>query len=148
MVMEANFYQVHLGDFFVAPGMLNHLNILHGGVLLKHCDSTVGVLANRYSHSRVLTVAINQFEFKRPAHVEDHIWFRITLLKTGRHSMNFLAEVFSQGITQGDPVKIGEGIMVFVAVNQALRPVKIPPYQVTDTDHQTKINAIIDKFGV
>ncbi|RRK10907.1 hypothetical protein D1831_04955 [Lactiplantibacillus garii] len=146
--MKNAFYQVEMGDFFVSSGMLNHLNILHGGVLLKHCDSTVGVLANRYSQSRVLTVAIKNFNFACPAHVGDHIWFRVTLLKTGHHSMTFAVSIFSQGFEDSTATKIGEGLMVFVAVSEKLRPVLVKPYVVTDAEQQTKLNELMSKFDV
>lgn len=145
--MEQTYYQVDMGDFFVESGMLNHLNILHGGVLLKHCDSTVGVLANRYSQSRVVTVAIKQFNFTRPAHVADRVWFRITLLKTGHHSMTFYTEIFSQSF-EGQPVKIGDGVLVFVAVDRELQPVTITTMPALAADQQTYVDAVRTKFAI
>lgn len=146
--MEQTFYQVDMGDFFVESGMLNHLNILHGGILLKHCDSTVGVLANRYSHSRVVTVAIKHFNFSKPAHVADRVWFRVTLLKTGHHSMTFYTEIFRQGFEEQVPTKIGDGILVFVAVDAQLKPSLIAPFTITDADQQSQVTAIMQKFNL
>ncbi|MFC6165039.1 acyl-CoA thioesterase [Lactiplantibacillus dongliensis] len=146
--MEKNtFYQVESGDFFVDADMLNHLNILHGGVLVKHCDSTIGLLANRYTHSRVLTVAIKEFNFAKPAHVGDHISFSVTLLKTSRHTMTFHVEVRRQTY-DSDPVAIGNGIFIFIAVNADLKPIPVPAYTVQDPEQQAFIKQIREEFAV
>ncbi|MCT3064523.1 hypothetical protein C6Y11_00810 [Lactiplantibacillus pentosus] len=142
ILMDNSFYQVESGDFYVEPGMLNHLKILHGGVLLKQCDSTVGLLANEYTHSRVLTVAIKQFNFTKPGHVGDHIWFRTTLLKTSRHTMTFFTEVLKRDI-DNNAEKVGEGVLIFVAVDDKLRPIEVAPYYIKDMTQQRDVEQLI-----
>lgn len=144
---ENAFYQVEAGDFFVGPDMLNHLNILHGGVLVKHCDSTVGLIANRYTQSRVLTVAIKTFNFMQPARVGDHISFSVTLLKTGHHTMTFYVKVWRKTFENKSEV-IGTGIFVFVAVNADLKPISVAPFTVQDVEQRDFIEQIRIKFNV
>ncbi|MFO1545454.1 hotdog domain-containing protein [Lactiplantibacillus plantarum] len=140
--MHNSFFQVETGDFFVEAGMLNHLGILHGGVLMKKCDSTIGMLANEYTHSRVLTVAIKEFNFTKPGHVGDHIWFRTTLLKTSHHTMTFFTEVIGTDL-DGHTEKVGEGVLVFVAVNEDLKPISVTPYHITNSKQRASVNQLI-----
>lgn len=139
-----NYYRVRGGDFYVEPRMLNHLEILHGGELVRQCDSTVGLLASQYAHGRVLTVAIRNFNFSRVTHVQDHIDFCMTLIKTSTHTMMFHVEIELLRFDQ-EPEPIGEGCLIFIAVDEQLKPRPIPAY-LPPSDCLTELNRLAAKY--
>lgn len=130
-MMKTAYYHVRGGDFYVEPRMLNHLNILHGGELVRQCDSTIGLLASQYAQGRVLTVAIKQLDFSKVTHVQDHIDFCMTLIKTSTHTMMFHVTVELLRFDQ-PPEQIGEGCFIFIAVDDQLHPRPVPAYHPAD----------------
>lgn len=140
--MEVNqLYKFHTGDFYVEPHMLNHLDILHGGELVRHCDSALGMIASAYADSRVLTVAIKEFNFSRITHVNDHISFCVTLLATSNKTMTFYVEILLENLDQ--PIeRVGSGIFIFVAVDESLKSTTVPQF-IPEKDEQRQFVAQI-----
>ncbi|GAF40643.1 hypothetical protein FC83_GL000239 [Agrilactobacillus composti DSM 18527 = JCM 14202] len=139
------FYQEKTGEFYVEANQLNHLNILHGGELFKHCDAAIGLLASRYAGSRVLTVAVKAFNFRKIALVGELICFNVTLLSTSKKTMTFYAEITARTF-EGDSRVIGEAVFVFVAVNHDLETIKIKPFKPTDDGQIDYIHKIQNHF--
>lgn len=146
--MEVNqLYKFHTGDFYVEPHMLNHLDILHGGELARHCDSAIGMLASSYADSRVLTVAIKEFNFQKITHVNDHISFSVTLLATSAKTMTYYVEILLENLDQ--PVeKVGTGIFIFVAVDEQLKSTQVPAFEPVDVEQQQFVTQIRQQFHI
>ncbi|MFJ6920240.1 MAG: acyl-CoA thioesterase [Lactobacillus crispatus] len=147
--MDNQFFQRVMGDFFVSTSELNHMNILHGGILLTKVDTTAGTFANSFSHTRIVTGEIKDFLFYKKSHVGDHINFKITLLKTTKSTMTIYVEIDRVPIDGRESVKIGEGILIYVAVDENLKPTPILRKYNIKSDKQRKfIDSIIKKFNI
>lgn len=145
--MSETIYKVHVGDFFVEPGMLNHLGILHGGCMVRQCDSALGLVAEQYVGERVLTVAIKDFDFKERTYVGDRIDFEVSLVTTSTHTMTFYVGVNKLGFGRS-PVLVGEGIFVFIAVNQDFRPIPVPPLKIKTEEQGRFVSEVNSRFGL
>ena len=70
--MKNKFFKREMGDYFVTAGMLNHMNIAHGGKIINNADSTMGIFANSYCHFRVINIVFDRlnatFPGVRPIH--------------------------------------------------------------------------------
>lgn len=146
--MVNQFYKVTTGDFFVEANMLNHMNILHGGELFKHCDSTVGLLASKYSKSRVMTVSVKRFDFKQKSYQGQLIRFCITLLQTSQKTMTFYISIKARELDDTKETVIGTSVMTFVAVDQNLKPITVEPFIVDDKTQKKFIEEIKQEFHI
>jgi len=140
-------YKVHIGDFFVEPRMLNHLRITHGGAMIRECDSALGLLAEKYVNGRVLTVSIRDFSFKQRTHVGDRIDFEVTMIATSTHTMTFYVNVLMLGFGR-QPVSVGEGVFVFIAVDENFNPSPVPALEVHSSDQEKFIRAVRKRYGL
>ncbi|WP_057873064.1 acyl-CoA thioesterase [Loigolactobacillus rennini] len=138
-------YQYRTGDFYVEPYMLNHLNILHGGELVRQCDSAIGLLASAYAGTSVLTAAIKEFSFKRRSQIGDHINFEVSLIETSSRTMTFYATINLERLN-GTNLKVGETIFIFVAVNKDFKPITIPTFTPKDINQKQFIKRIKQQF--
>lgn len=147
--MANEFYQRRMGDFFVTASQLNHMNILHGGVLVTKADSAMGLFANSFCHTRTLTGRIDKLIFYKKSHRGDHISFVVTLLKTTRSTMTIYAEIDHISLDYSHVDKIGEGVFTYVAVDSDLRPIPLAKqYQVQDSTEKDFINKIKKNFNI
>lgn len=146
--MSNNFYKRKMADFFITPGILNHMNILHGGELVKKLDSAMGILANEYANSRVLTGRMDNMIFYKKSYVGEHINFCVTLLKTTHKTMTFYAQINKISLDGSTKVLIGEAIFTYVAVDSDLLPISVKPYVVSDSDQVDFITEVMKRFNI
>lgn len=136
-----------MGDFFVNAGELNHMGILHGGVLVTKVDTAMGLFANSFCHKRTLTGRIDNLTFYKKSHVGDHISFKITLLKTSNMTMTIYTEIDHLSLDCSQAEKIGEAVFTYVAVDEDLKPTPINrEFTVENQEQQQFINSILKKF--
>ena len=146
-MMKDNFFQRSMGDFVVTPGMLNQLNILHGGELVKHLDSTMGIFVSEYNHSLSLTGRIDRLCFNKRLYLNEHVNFSITLLKTTNHTM--IVHAFINLIDlNNNSERVGEAIFTFVAVNDNFEPIPVKPFTPIDLSQKQFINAKLKQLSI
>lgn len=148
--MDNKFFKREMGDYFVTAGMLNHMNIAHGGKIINNIDSAMGMFANSYCHTRTLTGRIDKFIFLKKAHAGDHINFCVSLVKTTNRTMTIYSEINHISLDGTKKDKIGEAVFTYVAVDEKLKPVKdpIPQYKIEDPDQKKYIDEIKKKFDI
>lgn len=100
------------------PADTNANGDIFGGWLVSHMDMGAGIAARHYAKSRVVTVAIDTLTFLKPVQVGDTVSCYAELVKTGRTSMRFQMEVWTQKIYDQEPKKVGEGLFTFVALSE------------------------------
>ncbi|MBI1694703.1 acyl-CoA thioesterase [Lactobacillus crispatus] len=147
--MQNQFFRKSMGDFFVTSGGLNHMNILHGGNLMTRADSVMGMFANSFSHTKILTGRIDNLTFYKKSYVGDHIRFRVTLLKTSRMTMTIYAEIEHVSSDWSQIELVGEAVFTYVAVDDDLKPVPLrKQYLVEDPEQKEFIEKVEKKFKI
>lgn len=145
--MSNEYFQRTMGDFLVNASELNHMNILHGGVLVTKVDSAMGLFANSFCHKRTLTGRIDNLTFYKKSHVGDHISFVTTLLKTSRSTMTIYTEIDKISLDYSKHEKIGEAVFTYVSVDEELKPIPINrEFVVKNQKEQQFIDTILKKF--
>lgn len=84
---------------------------------MAQVDIAGGVLASRRAKGRVVTVAVNSFQFKQPISVGDVVSFFGRIVTVGKTSITVHVEV----IAERDPanlhvVKVTEATLTYVAI--------------------------------
>lgn len=114
------------------PKDTNGLGDIFGGWIMSHADIGGAILAFREAGGRVVTVAVNDFEFVGPVYVGDVVSFYTDVARRGNTSITIDVTVFSQrndGNTE-TCVKVATAKMTYVRVGANRRPVSITKHEV------------------
>lgn len=104
------------------PKDTNPAGDIFGGWLMSHVDMAGSIVASRRALSRVATVAVNQFVFKKPVYVGDLVSCYGEVIHVGRTSVTVDVEAYVQrgwraGEHAGECVKVTEANLTFVALD-------------------------------
>jgi acyl-CoA thioesterase YciA len=109
------------------PADVNANGDIFGGWVMAQVDIAGGVTAARRARGRVVTVAVNAFQFKQPVSVGDLVSFYTQVVATGRTSITVHVEV----LAERDPaapvtVKVTEATLTYVAIDAGGQKREIP----------------------
>jgi len=109
------------------PSDANYAGDIFGGWLMGQVDIAGSIPALHLARGRVVTVAVNSFQFKQPVLVGDIVSFYAEIMKVGRTSITVDVAVYSQR----DPakptcVKVTEATLTYVAVDENSKPRPVP----------------------
>lgn len=116
----------------VLPQDANPAGNLHGGVILKHVDTTAGVVAKRHTRGNVVTVSIDRMAFKEPAYMGELLIFKASLNHVGRSSMEIGVRVEAENLKTGEVRHTNSAYLTFVALDETGRPTRVPPLVLED----------------
>lgn len=135
--------------FLAEPLDVNYGGKVHGGIVMKWIDQAGYAAAVGWSGRYAVTVAVGGIRFVSPIGISDLVTVQTTLVYTGTSSMHFAVDVHAR-----DPMTDGGGrlcthcVIVFVALDQAGKPVQVPTWKpVSDEDRRlseyaTKVMAL------
>jgi acyl-CoA thioesterase YciA len=109
------------------PADSNSYGDIFGGWLLAQMDMAAGLAAARHAKGRAVTIAMDGMQFFRPVFVGDEVSVYATLVKVGNTSMTIAVEAWRRARHSEDAYKVTEAKFVFVAIDEARRPRKVPP---------------------
>ncbi|MBC7160807.1 acyl-CoA thioesterase [Immundisolibacter sp.] len=110
------------------PADTNPAGDIFGGWIMAQMDLAGGILASRRAGGRVVTVAMNAFEFHHPVYVGDLLSCYGRVVRVGRTSLTLQLEAFAERAAElGQVVKVTEATATFVAVDEQRRPRPVPP---------------------
>jgi acyl-CoA thioesterase YciA len=110
------------------PRDTNGLGDIFGGWLMSHADVAGAILAYRRATGRVVTVAVNEFQFLNPVFVGDLVSFYTDLARVGTSSVTVDITVFSERNDEGriDHIKVATAKITYVHVGRDRRPRAVP----------------------
>ena len=110
------------------PSDTNYAGDVFGGWLMGHVDIAGSIPALHRAKWRVVTVAVNSFQFKQPVLVGDIVSFYAEIIKVGRTSITVDVSVYSQrDPAEPSCVKVTEATLTYVAVSEDRKPRVVPP---------------------
>lgn len=110
------------------PTDTNASGDIFGGWIMSQVDIAASIAALRRAKGRVVTVAVNSFEFHRPVFVGDLISCYAEVTRVGRTSLTVEVEVFAErNRQQDDCIKVTQATLTFVAVDDQRQPRPVPP---------------------
>ncbi|MDO5293585.1 MAG: acyl-CoA thioesterase [bacterium] len=108
--------------------MSSHINgsgRLFGGQLLEWIDVVAGVVGRRHSGYNVVTVAIDNLQFKAGAHKNDIVVLIGKITYVGSSSMEVRVDTYVED-NEGKRRPINRAYVVMVALDEKEHPVKVP----------------------
>jgi acyl-CoA thioesterase YciA len=109
------------------PADANPYGDIFGGWLLAQMDMAAGLAAARHAKGRAVTIAMDGMVFHRPVFVGDEVSVYATVIKVGSTSMTIAVEAWRRARHSEETYKVTEAKFVFVAIDEARRPRKVPP---------------------
>ena len=110
------------------PADTNPTGDIFGGWIMAQMDLAGGVVASRRAGGRVVTVAMNAFEFLEPVFVGDLVSCYGHVVRVGRTSLTLQLVAYAERARDpGQVVKVTEATATFVAVDDQRRPRPVPP---------------------
>jgi len=135
LVSESSISISHL----MLPQDTNPAGHIHGGVILKHIDTTGGVVAMRHVRGNAVTVSIDRVDFLRPVYIGELVHFRASLNLVGRTSMEIGVRVEGENLFTGQIRHTATAYLTYVALDQSGKPCPVPPLAL-ETDEERRRN--------
>jgi acyl-CoA hydrolase len=111
----------------VRPEHLNHYGRLFGGAVLKWVDEYAWIAASLdFPHCSLVTVAMDQVEFKEPAAAGSILRFHVLPHEQGTTSVTYSVEVFADEPGADDEKLIFSTHITFVRVDEQGRKAPLP----------------------
>lgn len=109
------------------PTDTNAAGDIFGGWIMSQVDIAGSITAFRRARGRVVTVAVNSFEFHQPVFVGDLISCYAEVVRVGRTSLAVKVEVYAERNRQREEcIKVTEAVLTFVAVDDRRKPRVVP----------------------
>lgn len=108
------------------PRDTNALGTIFGGVILSEIDLAAAIEAHQYHPDKIVTIAMDQIEFRHPVFVGDLVSFFTKTLKVGRTSITVGVSVWAQRARdRTQTIHVTEAKVTMVAVDDQLKPTPI-----------------------
>lgn len=108
------------------PRDTNALGTIFGGVILSQIDLAAAIEAHKHHPGMVVTVAMDQVEFKQPVNVGDLVSFFTRTLHVGRTSILVNVSVWAQRrFGSKERLHVTEAQVTLVAVDEAFQPTPV-----------------------
>ncbi|MEI7849900.1 MAG: acyl-CoA thioesterase [Chloroflexota bacterium] len=109
------------------PEHANNLGNVHGGWIMKLVDECGALACMRHAQRRVVTVAVDSMTFHQPISIGDLVTLTAEVTYTGNTSMEAEVHVEAENPIMGIRTHTNKAYLVYVALDEAGNPVKIPP---------------------
>jgi len=108
------------------PRDTNTAGDIFGGWIMSQVDLAGSIVAARRAKGRVVTVAVNSFQFHKPVFVGDLVSCYANVRKVGNTSLTVFVEVYAERYPERvECVKVTEATLTFVAVDQNGKPRRV-----------------------
>jgi acyl-CoA hydrolase len=111
----------------MGPGHANTLGNVHGGIIMKLCDEAGGMAATKHAHRPAVTVVVDSMAFHSPVHIGNLVTVSAEVTYVGRTSMETRVVVNAEDILSGKTTHTNSAYFVYVALDEAGKPVPVPP---------------------
>jgi acyl-CoA hydrolase len=122
----------------MTPDMANFSGNVHGGTILKLLDQVAYACASRYAQRYVVTLSVDQVMFRQPIHVGELVSFLASVNHTGTSSMEIGIKVIAENIRSQVVRHANSCFFTMVAVDDAGKPVPVPPRVPVTPDEQRR----------
>ena len=126
----------------MTPDMANFSGNVHGGTILKLLDQVAYACASRYAGEYVVTLSVDQVQFRQPIHVGELVTFFASVNYVGRTSMEIGIKVVAEDIRQRAYRHTNSCFFTMVAIGNEGKPVTLPPLEAqTEVEHRRQQQA-------
>ena len=125
----------------VLPGDTNTQGNIFGGRVMQLIDIAAGVAAMRHSRKTVVTVFIDQLDFKNPIKMGQIVVLFAQVEYVGRTSMEIGVDVFAEDPHSGERIPTTTAHLTFVALDENGKPTPVPPLLLETEEDRRRFEA-------
>ncbi len=125
-------------QFLSEPTDINYGGKVHGGAVMKWIDQVGYSCASLWSESYCVTVYVGGIRFYKPILIGDIVKIKAEIIYTGNSSMHIAIDVFSKKVTESDFEHKTHCIVVFVAVDENGKSLKVPKWEPSTESEKEK----------
>ena len=122
----------------MTPDKANFSGNVHGGALLKYLDEVAYACASRYAGHYVVTMSVDQVNFKQPIQVGELVTFLASVNYTGTSSMEIGIKVITEDIRAKTVRHTNSCFFTMVAVDDQGKPTPVPPLEPQTYDQKRR----------
>jgi acyl-CoA thioesterase YciA len=110
------------------PADTNASGDIFGGWLMSQVDIAGSIIARRRANGRIVTVAVDSFQFHQPVFVGDLVSCYASITRVGRTSITVNVKAYAerQGAAH-ESIQVTEADLTYVAVDEQRRPRPVTP---------------------
>ena len=110
------------------PADTNASGDIFGGWLMSQVDIAGSIIARRRANGRIVTVAVDSFQFHQPVFVGDLVSCYARITRVGRTSLTVNVKAYAerQGASH-ESIQVTEADLTYVAVDEQRRPRPLTP---------------------
>ncbi len=109
------------------PADTNSAGDIFGGWLMSQVDIAGSIIARRHANGRIVTVAVNSFEFRQPVFVGDLISCYAEITRIGNSSLTINVKAFAERQKEThELILVTEADLTYVAVDEHRKPRPLP----------------------
>ena len=112
---------------------------VHGGVIMKLCDTAAGLSAVKHCRGRVVTVAMDEMVFIEPVYLSDVVSLRAQVNDVGSTSMEIGVRVEAENTLTGERRHVSTAYLVFVALDRDGNPQAVPRLEPGSADERRRM---------
>ena len=133
---------IQLNEVF--PGDTNALDTLFGGRLMSIMDTAAGMAASKFCSEDVVTISVDALKFKRPAYQGDVIRTIARVVWTSPRTIGVHVTSCRLSRKNWTPEEICSGFFFMVAVDESLKPTKVPQFN-PEGDEEQRLHSLASK---
>ncbi|MFA5677568.1 MAG: acyl-CoA thioesterase [Pseudomonas sp.] len=122
----------------MTPDKANFSGNVHGGALLKYLDEVAYACASRYAGHYVVTMSVDQVNFRQPIQVGELVTFLAAVNFTGTTSMEIGIKVITEDIRAKTVRHTNSCFFTMVAVDDQSNPIPVPPLEPATYDQKRR----------
>ena len=126
---------------WLGPTDANSAGFIHGGVVMKLCDSAAGLAGVRHSGGRVVTAGMDRMTFNEPIEIGELLTLRAAVNAVWRTSMEIGVRVEAERPAVGEVRHTNTAYLTMVAVDADGRPRSVPPLVCDTADERRRETA-------
>ncbi|MGZ4121373.1 MAG: acyl-CoA thioesterase [Actinomycetota bacterium] len=120
-------------------GDANLANNVHGGTIMKLCDTAAGIAAVKHCGGRVVTAAMDEMSFIEAVFLGEVVTLRAQVNDVGRTSMEVGVRVEAENARTGDRRHVSSAYLVFVSLDDRGMPRPVPPLVPETADEKRRM---------
>jgi acyl-CoA hydrolase len=123
---------------WMGVGDANSVGFVHGGTVMRLCDEAAAIAAVRHCRSRVVTAAMDRMTFLVRIHVGQLVTCLSSVNAAWKSSMEIGVRVEAEDARTGERHHTNTAYLTMVAVDDAGRPVRVPPLVAEDPQQERR----------
>lgn len=131
----------------IMPEHINGYNRIFGGRLVEWIDIVAGVVARRHANCNITTVAIDNLQFKAPAHVNETVVLVGKITHVGNTSMEVRVDTYVEALC-GKRTLVNTAYLVMVALDENEQPTQVPGLLLESAEERTEWDSGVKRHNL